>query len=108
MIKLTEDISKLTNISKQVLDKLTNLSISCICDAVETDIINGEDILEVDIGIGTLKIKHSDNEIRYKFCPSAKFEEQLMKTILEDANPLKATIEDTLCKRITSVYKELL
>jgi len=108
MIKLNEELSTLTNISKQVLDKLTTLSISCICDAIEDDILNDEDILSVDIGIGTLYIKHSDNEMRYKFVPDAKFEEAIVQTIINDKNQLKVTVEDTLKKRIMNIYKELL
>ena len=107
-MKLNEELSTLTNISKSVLDKLTNLSISCICDALEDDILKGESVLNIDIGFGTLSIKHSDNEMRYRFVPDAKFEEAIVQTIINDKNPLKATVEDTLRKRIMSVYKELL
>lgn len=108
MIELNEDISKLTNIPKQVLDKISTLSISCICDAIEDDILNDVDVLTIDIGIGQLMVKHTDNEMRYKFIPNAKLEEAISQTIINDKNTLKITIEDTLKKRIMSIYKELL
>lgn len=108
MTKLIDDLVTLTNISKQVLDKLSLLSVSCICDSLEDDILNGNDVLEIDIGLGVLKIKHTDNEIRYKFVPSAKLEEAMSQTIIYDKNPLSITVEDSLKKRIVNVYKELL
>jgi len=108
MAKLIDDLATLTNISRQTLDKLSNLSISCICDAVEDDILAKNDILTMDIGIGTLMIKHTDNDMRYKFIPSAKLEEAVAQTIVNDKNILKITVDDTLKKRIMSIYKELL
>ena len=108
MIVLNEELATLTNISKQLLDKLTTLSVNCICDAVEDDILNSKEVLEVNIGIGTLLIKHSDNEMRYKFVPDAKFEEAVAQTIINDKNQLKVLVEDTLKKRIMNIYKELL
>ena len=108
MAKLVDDLSTITNISRQTLEKLTSLSISCICDAVEDDVLKGNDVVTIDIGIGQLMIKHTDNDMRYKFIPGAKLEEAVVQTIINDKNPLKVEIEDTLKKRILSIYKELL
>lgn len=108
MTKLIDNLSKITSISKQTFDKLTNLSVSCICDSIEDDILNNESIATIDIGIGQLLIKHTDNDMRYKFIPDAKLEEAVSQTIVNDKNPLKVAVEDTLKKRILNIYKELL
>lgn len=108
MTKLIDNLSTITSISKQTFDKLVNLSISCICDAVEDDILSDNDVMTIDIGIGQLMIKHTDNDMRYKFIPDAKLEEAVSQTIINDKNQLKVAVEDTLKKRIMNIYKELL
>ena len=72
--KLTKDLSVLTGISEQSLKKLADKSIYCICNSVEDLIYSRCNELQIDIGIGTLKILLVDNVVKYKFIPNDKLE----------------------------------
>lgn len=80
----------------------------CICDAVEETRLKSESLLRLDIGIGDLYIQLNSDEIKYKFVPSKLLEEGVRKTYTENKNPLMQRIEETLIKKITAVYKELI
>lgn len=108
MNKLTSDLSMVTSISKLSLDKLVDKSIMCICHSVEETILSKECMTAVDIGLGTLYIKCEGNDIKYKFIPSKKLEENICSTVLNKESPLVYTLETTLKTRIENAYKELL
>lgn len=109
MKDLLQDISILTTIPRDSLEKLASISQYCICDGINEMLSTLEDnVCVFDIGIGSLSIKVENNNIYYKFIPSTSLEESLIKTIDNEENPLVAKLEKTLVKRITKTYKELL
>lgn len=105
MIDIIEDLSKLTTIPRDRLDKLTN-KISFIigdglCEKSDTN------IYEFDIGIGTLEI--IDEEcIRYRFKPSKDFEKLVFESLVNNKNILQDTFEKTLAQKIMKVYKDII
>ncbi len=107
MIDLINDISKLTTIREDDLNKLVNKAIWCICNAINESELNHDNITEINIGIGKLIITSEDDMIKYNFIPSKKLEKYLIKTITENKNPLKLMLEKTLCSRITNAYKDI-
>lgn len=108
MVNITEDISKLTTIPDATLTKLFNIETYCIGHAVqETKLLEGE-LTSINIGIGTLHIKHSGDEIKYKFIPSTKLENAITETVKTGKSPLVLKVEDALRDRIMNVYKDLL
>ncbi len=106
--KIVDDISTLTTISKNSLYNLVEKSHSCICHAVYESLISGNPVTEIDIGIGTLYIKCEETEIKYKFIPSKKLEENVAYTVKNKVSPLVYEVEDSLKLRIESTYKNLL
>ena len=103
--KLTKDLSVLTGISEQSLKKLADKSIYCICNSVEDLIYSRCDELQIDIGIGTLKILLVDNVVKYKFIPNGKLETAISKTIVNEQNELVDVLESALVGKIENVYK---
>lgn len=108
MTDIIEDLSKITTISTNNLNKLIDKSMWCICDYIEELITSKNNVLEINIGIGTLIISILDNQIKYKFIPNAKLENSIRETIINEYNPLKLTIEKTLVNKITNTYKDLI
>ena len=53
---LIDDISSLSLIKPSILNKLIDISQSCLCDYVDNISILEDSLVEVDIGIGTLNI----------------------------------------------------
>lgn len=108
MNRLIDDIAVLTNISTYALEGLIEKSRCCICHSVYEDLLNRENPTEIDIGIGTLYIKCEDSDIKYKFIPSKKLEEEVAFTIRNKLSPLTMEVDATFKHRIENTYKQLL
>lgn len=107
MINIIDDISKLTTIEVEDLNKLISKAIWCICNAVIESNMDNKSITALDVGLGKLLISNEDDVIKYKFIPSKKLEKYLVKSLTEGKNPLKLILEKTLCSRITNAYKDI-
>lgn len=107
MINLTTDLATLTSIPKASLDKLVEKSHWCICHSVEEGILNNNNIIEMNIGIGVLYIKLEENDVRYKFIPSPSLEECVRDTVVNRTNPLINITEKALVTRIVNTYKDI-
>lgn len=108
MNNVIEDVSKLTTISVSSLKDLMTKFEMCITHSVLEAKLNNEDIAVIDIGIGKLSVKITDDELAYKFIPSSKLEASLITALQEKKSPVIDAVEDSLTERILSVYKDLL
>lgn len=108
MVNILKDISTVTTIPYATLIKLSDVSELCICHAIEESLLKGGEFTSIFVGIGTLNIKATDEEIKYKFIPSAKFEESVKQTVLTRESPLINKVEEKLKDKVMNVYKELL
>jgi hypothetical protein len=104
---LIENLSVLTTIPKDALDKLQEKAVWCICDSVEDAVLAGEVVFSIDVGIGQLIITDEDNTIKYKFVPSRDLEDSVRDTILNRKNPLKYHLEKSLVGKIMNTYKTI-
>lgn len=107
-IDLIERLSALTTIQSSAFTKLSDITTCIASDGVEESLIAKDGKCDIDIGIGTLSLILSENEIRYKFVPSAKFEEAVTNTVVNGQNLLVATVEEVLKDRLTHIYKDLI
>ena len=98
----------LTTIPEKTLRKLVDIQEYIINDMVEDSMTKGETTTEVDVGFGNLIIRFEDGALRFKFIPSAKFEEELIDTIVNKHNRLTHAIEHSLVNKITQTYKDLM
>lgn len=103
-LNLKKDLSTLTTVEEKVFTKLIQKIEWCINDSVESAIINNDDVVNVDIGIGTLIIK-IDDTIKYRFMPNKQFEKSLLNTITNERNDLKLNLENSLVSKLQNVYK---
>ena len=105
---LLKDLSSLTLIKDKIFDKLTSTSELCIGDYLnELDLV-GEDVLHINIGIGTISMLVIDDEIQYAFKPSTTLESTIIHTIENKQSPLVTAAEINLDTKITSTFKELI
>ena len=89
------------------MEKLHDKQQLCILHKGSENEKRGEPITYVDIGYGTLYIKHENDELRYKFIPSKSFEKDLKEVILSGQSPLISKAEEALKDKITNTYKDL-
>ena len=108
MKNIIEDISKLTTIPVDTLDKLVEKANWCICDCVKQDLLDNQKISELDIGIGKLFIKNEDELLKYKFVPSDVLVQSLIDTCINKENPLELTLEKKLVNKILNTYKDII
>lgn len=108
MIDLVQDVANLTSVPKEKLDKFVDKAEYAILDALDEATKTGkDDIIELDIGIGTLQLINKD-VLEYRFVPSRHLEKAIVNYFETYTNPLENTLEKTLSERILKVYKEIL
>lgn len=108
MYNLIEDLSNLTTIPTSTLTKLSDKAVICICNDVEESLLKEDRVTEIDLGIGTLQILVEGNDIRYRFVPNKALEANMKNTVINKKNPLTATVEESLVKRVLNTYKNYL
>lgn len=107
IVDLKKDLSTLTNVPIKYYDKMENTLQYIISDGIHESLSQGEPITEFVSDIGSLLINVEDNEIRYKFVPSEKFNEAIKSNIKYGQNLLEDKLTGILLDRITSLYKDL-
>lgn len=108
-VDIIKDVSALTGIDENHLHKLVDKAVYCAANAVDQDQKAGESITTLSIGIGDLLINvdSTTGQIKYRFVPSDKLSKILVDTIVNQQNPLKVKLEQSLVRNIIDIYKEL-
>lgn len=105
---LIRDISALTAVSNKTLNKIVDVAELCFCDYINELDITNEDVVNIDIGIGTLSLLLMDDSMQYQFTPSYRLEQQLINTIENKISPLVNSAQSNLEHKLRTTYKELL
>jgi len=108
MQNLSNDLAVITSTDKKLFDKLVQNANYCICDYLESMALNNENLCEIDIGIGTLKIKVNEDTVTYSFIPSAQLETNIINTLENQQNLLSVALDSTLVRRLNKLYDGLL
>lgn len=108
MINLLKDISILTDVNENTLNKFVPIYEYCIGHAVHEATCIKSDIVELDLGFGELHIKLEHDCIRYRFVPSKDLEKSIINTIKTHNSPIITKLESNLQEKIDRAYKELL
>ena len=104
---LLDDVATITTLPKDALVKLVKRAEYCISDSIVEQVLQGKDIIEIDITIGKILLKLIDDEVKYKFIPSDEFKD-LVKQSMNGHNTLSDTLEKNLVTKVTKAYKDLL
>ena len=105
---LIDDVSNLLNVNQRMLGKIVDASMYSINDSVKEVIVKNENVCEIDIGIGDLIIGVYDNDLKFKFIPSAKLRESVISTIKNEENMLDVKLEENLANKLERIYKDIL
>lgn len=108
MTNLIDDVATLSTINKKQLVKFLDLIYYSINEAIEEDILDGESVSDIDIGIGELHISYVENELKFKFIPSQFLKTSIIDTIKGKQNNLEFVLDKNLIEKITKVYKEII
>lgn len=108
MNELIKDVATLTTIPEKNLNKLVTIAEYCINEIIEEDLLKLNNVSEINIGIGELYIQYIDNELKFKFIPSAKLKGEIIDTIKNKQSSLEIALEEKLVSKITSIYKDMI
>lgn len=103
-----DDLSTLTTIPYINLQKLFYRLNTIIAYEVQETAKNKEQVVSIDIGIGTLNILITEDAVSYKFIPSPSLEQNIVDGINSSDIVLVRDVEDLLRNRIMNTYKDLL
>jgi hypothetical protein len=107
MIDIIKDTSTLTTVQDKIILKILDKMIYAINEAVVEARISGQEVVEMDIGLGILKIRLNDDSIQYKFTPGQKLENSVKNTFIYKQNLLEDALDASLVNKLTNIYKEL-
>lgn len=105
---LLQDLSAVSAIPVKTFTKLVELSEYCISDMVNELDMSDDDLLELDIGLGTISILIVDDSVQYAFSPSSALEDIIVKTLEDKMTFLTDALERNLESKLLATYKELL
>lgn len=105
--KLNSDLSNLSNIPENILDKLSELTTYVISSSVYESLLNKEGMTEIDLGFGNLLIKHDTADIKMKFIPNDILKEDLKKINNGGKPGLYRKLEKAVSAKLKELYKEM-
>ena len=105
---LISDLSKITNVPEELLEKLASAAAYSIGEAVYESETASEDTTEIDLGFGTLLIKHSISGIKFKYLPNAAIEKDIVNIIRGKEPQLEVKLRNTLAAKLIAAYKDIL
>ena len=109
MIKnVISDLSVLTTIPENTFNKLVRKINYIICDSVIDAKLDSDNLLELNLGIGTLYIQVASDQCKYKFLPSNDLNNLLKNTLETGENPLENILENSLINKLSNTYKDLI
>jgi hypothetical protein len=107
MINIIKDTAVLTTIPEKAIRKIVEKMIYSINEAVVEARLTGENMIELEIGLGTLIIRLEDDSIQYKFVPGEKLEESVKNSFINKQNLLEDVLDASIVNRLTNIYKDL-
>lgn len=104
---MIEQLSKLTTIPNDSLERLKNIEIMCITNDFYETLKTSNKLTTTDVGIGTLNILYDNGAVKFKFVPSAKLEEEIIQTAKGKQSKLEKTLDKSLKDSLVNTYKDL-
>lgn len=101
---IIKDLSTLLKIQNKALNVLVNKECLCIGSAIHDAILENQEAVILDIGIGTLSVDLK--EMQCKFLPSKDLKTVIKKSIESKVDPLEQEIEATLIKKLQDICQE--
>lgn len=106
--KLSSDLSNICNVPEDIIDKILQATAYCISNAAYESLLNNEQMTELDIGFGSLLIKHDLRDLKLKFIPSKELEADLSNVNSGGKPEFYYKIEKAVMFKLMDLYKEII
>lgn len=105
---LDKDLSAITDIPASTYQSIAKKASLCIGHSVYENIIEGETVTSVNIGIGTLFVGVEGSQIKYKFVPNRFLENAVSSAVKNEESPLIEDALKSVGEKFMASYRELL
>lgn len=100
------DLSTLLKIPNKTLETLASKICLCIGSSIHDALQNNEQVIVLNIGIGTLSINLVD--MQSKFIPSKELKSVIKRSVNERIDLLELELEKTLTDKLISICDEVI
>lgn len=103
---VVNDLSTLTRVPNKVLAELTHKINLCIGNIISEAKESGDQIVIINIGIGTLSIDLID--MQCKFVPSKELRTTIKSSLTSKKDPLELELEKAFADKLISICEEVM
>ena len=100
------DLGTLLKIPNKVLTELSSKECLCIGNIIHEASKQGEQVVVINIGIGTLSVNLLD--MQCKFIPSKELKIAIKKSLTNEIDPLELELEQALIDKLISACEEVI
>ncbi len=105
-INAINDLGTYTKVPNKVLTELFHKLNLCIGSAIHDATINKEDVVIINVGIGTLSVNLAD--MQCKFIPSKDLKQAIKNSLNSKIDPIELTLEEALAEKLMTICEEVL
>jgi len=103
---IISDMSTVTRIPNKILSEIIAKENLCIGSAIHDALLENEDVVVLNIGIGTLSVELSTKQC--KFIPSRELKNIIKKSIDEKVDPVEMTLSQSIIEKLMTICNEVL
>ena len=105
-INIVSDVGTLLKIPTKVTTELTDKACLCIGSAISEAKRNGESVMTINIGIGTLSINLVD--MQCKFVPGKNLKTAIKSALTAQVDPLEMILEQAFADKLLAICEEVI
>ena len=105
-LNIINDTSNLTKIPIKILNEIVKKESLCIGSAIHDALLDEEEIVVLNIGIGTLSIELATKQC--KFIPSKELKTIIKKSIDDKIDPVEYNLEQEIVDKLLHICDEVL
>lgn len=106
MTNTVSELGTLLKVPTKVLEELATKTCLCIGSSINDAVRSGEDVVIINIGIGTLSVNIVD--MACKFIPSKELKASIKRAVTDGIDPLEEALEKTLAEKLIAVCDEVI
>ena len=105
-LNVINDLGTLLRLPNKVMTELTSKECLCIGNIIHEANKLGEQVVVINIGIGTLSVNLVD--MQCKFVPSKELKNAIKRSLTEEVDPLELELEQLLIDKLISICDEVI
>lgn len=105
-LNAVNDLGTLLRIPNKVMTELSSKECLCIGSIIHEANKAGEQVVVINIGIGTLSVNLVD--MQCKFVPSKELKNSIKRSLASEIDPLELILEQALSEKLIAACEEVL